>query len=157
MPIFDRKSSLESPCFWSSELVRCSLAWRFPHPKPCWPQVPPPRSQETHMGPIPTSTAPTSTQRLAQKEPSRKPRVGPNMPEDLTRPAREGRWGKTLRGQRQAFLSEGKETKEEGAGRRGAQAIVERPEQQEQAALTIAGVSIRRWDGPRSKWISCEG
>lgn len=33
---------------------------------------------------------PISTQRLAQKDPSRKPRVGPNIPEDLTRPATEG-------------------------------------------------------------------
>lgn len=42
-------------------------------------------------GLLPISTTPISTQRLAQKDPSRKPRVGPNIPEDLTKPVREGR------------------------------------------------------------------
>lgn len=46
---------------------------------------------------LPISTTPTSTQRLAQKDPSRKPRVGPNMPDDLTRPVREGRRHRRVR------------------------------------------------------------
>lgn len=68
---------------------------------------------------LPTSTTPTSTQRLAQKDPSRKPRVGPNMPEDLTRPVREGRQHRRVRKMLhgQAFFSASKERGEEGGDR----------------------------------------
>jgi len=68
---------------------------------------------------LPISTTPISTHRLAQKDPSRKPNVGPNIPEDLTRPARDGRQqgrvSTTLRGQ--ALLLHGRHGKEGGRRR----------------------------------------
>lgn len=102
-----------------------------PVPEPCWL-----RSRTNVHG---ADVHPEAGAEGAQQEAQR----GPKHARGSHQACKRGETEPNAAGTRQVFLSEGKEMTEEGAGRRGAQAIMECPEQQEykvQAALTIAGV-----------------